>query len=176
VSEAPFTLAPGERRDDVDLVIRHDGALDRRDRGRREIELFVSISTPWGGSEAALGVGNMPERLTVFSWLDMHPHSDFLAQLFYEPPAPLRPRPLPRQTHFHLVFGFRRNERSSGPSSDGVVSIRSQARREAVEAARSILPLDDDHTTILHSDALGRRLDALLAERFDDRRGSAGTR
>ncbi len=142
---------------------------------RHQIELFVSISAPWGGSEAAIGVENAPERLMVFSWLDMSPQSDFLAQLFHESGEPLRPRRLPHETHFHMIFGFRRNERSPGPSSDGVVSVRSQARREAVEAARSILPLDDDHTGILHSDEVQRRLEALLLQRFEERLGLLGS-
>lgn len=138
---------------------------------RHQIELFVSISTPWSGSESATGIENAPERLMVFSWLDMRPGSDFLEQLFYEPGPPLRARPLPPQTHFHMIFGFRRPERSSGPSSDGVVSVRSQARREAIEAAQSILPLDYDHAEILHSDEVERRLGVLLEERFEARLG-----
>ncbi len=136
---------------------------------RHQIELFVSISTPWGGSESATGIENAPERLMVFSWLDMRPGSDFLEQLFYEPGAPLRARPLPPQTHFHMIIGFRRPGRSSGPSSDGVVSVRSQARPEAVDAARSILPLDFDHIEILRSEAVAKRLGTLLSRRFHER-------
>lgn len=106
----------------------------------------------------------------------MRPGSDFLEQLFYEPGLPLRARPLPPRTHFHMILGFRRPERSSGPSSDGVVSVRSQARREAIEAARSILPLDYDHAEILHSDEVERRLGTLLEERFEARLGPLGGR
>lgn len=140
------------------------------------IELFVSISTPWGGSESAIGIENAPERLMIFSWLDMRPGSDFLEQLFYEPGPPRRARPLPPETDFHLIFGFRRPERSSGPSSDGVVSVHSQVRREALEAARSILPVDDDHAGILHSEQTQRRLETLLEERFEERTGILGGR
>ena len=143
---------------------------------RHPIGLLVSISTPWGGSESASGIENAPERLMVFSWLDMRPGSEFLEQLFYEPVAPHRARSLPAQTQFHMIIGFRRPERSAGPSSDGAVSVRSQTRLEALEAARSILPLDEDHAGILHSEQTRRRLETLLEERFDESIGILGGR
>ncbi len=134
---------------------------------RPDIRLFVAISSPWGGSESASNIGDAPKDLVVYSWLDMNPSSDFLKGLFYQPPDYLRPRPLPPQTPFYMMFGYKRKESSFGPSGDGVLTTKSETRLEAVEAAKSILPLDYDHVDILHSPEAVKRLNAILAERFD---------
>lgn len=135
--------------------------------GRPDIRLFVAISSPWGGSESASHIGDAPKDLVVYSWLDMNPSSDFLKGLFYQPPDYLRPRPLPPQTPFYMMFGYKRKESSFGPSGDGVLTTKSETRLEAVEAAKSILPLDYDHVAILHSPEAVKRLNAILAKRFD---------
>lgn len=60
-------------------------------------------------------------------------------------------------------------ERSSGPSSDGVISVQSQAHREARQEARTALPLDVDHAGILRSDEVAETLRSLLLQRFENR-------
>ena len=102
----------------------------------------------------------------VYSWLDMDPGSDFLKALFLRAPDYRSPRPLPTATEFHMIFGYRRNSSSFGPSSDGTVSVHSEARLDAIGAARSVLPLDDDHTGILQNEATVARVNALLEKRF----------
>jgi pimeloyl-ACP methyl ester carboxylesterase len=134
---------------------------------RRDIKVFVAISSPWGGSESAAMVADAPEDLIVYSWIDMNPESDFLKGLFYQPPGHVRPRTLPSHTPFHMIFGYKRDESSFGPSSDGVLSVKSEARLEAIEAARSVLPLDYDHPGILHSGEAVNRLNFILGDAFD---------
>ncbi|MCL4683963.1 hypothetical protein KJ059_04325 [Myxococcota bacterium] len=134
-----------------------------------DVPLFVSLSTPWAGSESAANVERAPESIVVFSWLDMRPGSEFLEQLFYHPGEPARRHALSSPTQFHLLFGFRRDERSFGPSSDGVISVQSQARREAVQEARTVLPLDVDHAGILRSEEAAEALRSLLLQRFEKR-------
>jgi pimeloyl-ACP methyl ester carboxylesterase len=135
--------------------------------GRSDVEVFVAISSPWGGSESAAKIAEAPQDLMVYSWLDMDPASGFLRGLFYEPPDFRRPRPLPAQVQFHMIFGYKRDEGSRGPSGDGVLTVKSEARTEAVLAARSILPLDYDHAGILASDEAATRLDAILRDAFE---------
>ena len=135
--------------------------------GRDDIPLFVAISSPWGGSEGAENIGRAPKGIVVLSWLDMNPSSDFLRGLFHRPPDYAQPRPLPDDTAFHMIFGFNRRSRSWGPSGDRVLSIRSMARPEAVQAARSILPLDSTHVGILKSETAIERVNDLLAEVFE---------
>ncbi len=134
--------------------------------GRRDVRVFVALSTPWGGSEAAAGVDRGPRDYMVDAWLDMRPKSDFLKGLFYEPSDGERARTLPEHLAFHMLFGFARRSRSFGPSGDGVLSLASMARSEAVSEARSILPIDADHVGILHHPRASSRLAAILDEAF----------
>ncbi len=134
--------------------------------GRRDVPVFVALSTPWGGSEAAARVDRAPREYMVDSWLDMRPNSDFLKGLFYEPSNGKDARRLPDQVAFHMLFGFARRTRSFGPSADGVLSLASMARSEAVSEARSILPIDCDHVGILHHAQASSRLAAILDEAF----------
>jgi pimeloyl-ACP methyl ester carboxylesterase len=131
-----------------------------------EIRVFVALSTPWGGSEAAERIDRAPRSYMVDSWLDMRPNSDFLRSLFYQDPDRAHARRLPEPVEFHMLFGFARRTRSFGPSGDGVLSLASMARDEAVSEARSILPLDSDHVGILHHPRASGRLAAILEEAF----------
>jgi pimeloyl-ACP methyl ester carboxylesterase len=133
---------------------------------RADIGVFVAISSPWGGSESAANVQEAPEGLVVYSWLDMSPDSDFLKGLFYAPPDYQRVRGLPPHTDFHMLFGYKRPEHSFGPSGDGVLTVKSETRLEAIEAARSILPLDYTHVGILHSGEAVSRLNTILGNAF----------
>jgi pimeloyl-ACP methyl ester carboxylesterase len=135
--------------------------------GRQDVPLFVAISSPWGGSEGAANIGRAPEGIVVFSWLDMNPSSDFLRGLFFQPPDYEKPRLLPDDTAFHMIFGYRRRSRSWGPSGDSVLTARSMTRREAVEAAGSILPLDNTHVGILKSEPAIARVNDLLGQVFE---------
>lgn len=141
-----------------------------RETGRQDIKLFVAISSPWGGSESAAKIENAPEDLVVYSWLDMNPAGPFLRNLFYTAPDYRKPRPLPEDVEFHMLFGYQRKDGSLGPSGDGTLTVRSEARIEAVEAAKSVLPLDYDHVGILHSPEAAARLDRILHDTFGDGR------
>jgi pimeloyl-ACP methyl ester carboxylesterase len=162
--------------DELAVVAHSMGGLVSRDfilqhfqkTGRRFVRLFVAISSPWGGSAFAAGVESAPAGLVIYSWLDMNPESDFLKSLFYFPPDYRRSRPLPDHVPFHMLFGYRRNERSMGPSGDGTLTLKSEARIEAVEEARSILPLDYGHREILESSEASTRLNTILSETFDE--------
>ena len=51
------------------------------------------------------------------------------------------------------MFGFRK-ENLSSESSDGVILLSSQLRSSAQQQAISIRGFDEDHVSILHSDAV----------------------
>ena len=133
-------------------------------RGGR-ISLFVSISTPWGGHDAAAqGVERSP--VVVWSWYDIAPGSPFLTELFYDETAqPTRHvrRRLPAGVEHHLIFGFQRNSRRHGPSGDRVVTVRSELLPEAQAEARRIYGFDEDHTGILRSAEVHHLLGRLLS-------------
>lgn len=135
---------------------------------RRDIKVFVAISSPWAGSESAAGVERLPEDLIVYSWLDMSPKSDFLRDLFHQPPDFQRARSLPSHTKFHMMYGFKRNAGSFGPSGDNVLTLKSMTRIEAIEEADySALPLDYNHVDILQSREAVNRLNVILNESFN---------
>lgn len=117
-------------------------------------QLFVSISTPWGGEPAAeLGVRHAPA--VVPSWHDLRPGSPFLSALFA--------RPLPPGLDHVLLFGHRGGYSLLRPNTDGTVTLASQLRPEAQAQARRVLGFDEDHMSILAAAPVARLIDGLLA-------------
>jgi hypothetical protein len=47
-----------------------------------------------------------------------------------------------------------------------VLTVKSETRLEAIEAARSILPLDYTHDATLHSDEAVQRVNTILEDAF----------
>ena len=134
------------------FILRH--ALTSSGTG---IPLFVSMATPWEGHDgASFGVKYSPVVVDV--WRDMAPGSDYLKSLFVVP--------LPKETKFHLLFAFQRNNASIGESDDRTVTVASAlgigAQREAVR----IYGFDDSHDGILEDPAASTLLGNLLAETF----------
>ena len=132
--------------------------------GNRTVRLFVSISTPWGGHAAAQkGVDRAP--VVVRSWVDIAPDSAFLNGLFFEDPDTRAiARALPAHVPYHLIFGFRRARKLLGPSTDTVVTVASELRREAQREAVRIYGLDHDHTGILRSSETANLLNEILKD------------
>ncbi len=118
------------------------------------ITLFVSISTPWGGHDAAAaGVKRAPAVVPV--WRDMAPHSEYLATLF--------DHPLPDTLPHYLLFGFKNaGGIFGGKNDDGVVTISSQLRVEAQDGAEYIRGYDKTHVGILSSNAVLKRVNSIL--------------
>lgn len=127
------------------------------------VELFVAISTPWDGSEAAQGANRPPSPLFPVSmrvpmWQDIATGSRFLNDLFYVDGTPAKGRrPLPTGLEFDLLFGV----------LDRTISPASAARWEAVDEARDRWPLLYDHTGILRSPEASALLARILARHFE---------
>ena len=132
-------------------------------RKRHEVELFVSISTPWNGHDAARrGVEYAP--VVVYSWRDVATGSDFLRDLFWADAEATVRRRLPDEVPFHLFFGHHRAQWRPGTSGDGTVSVASQLRPEAQDEARAIRGFDAGHVNILQRPETAALLNAILAE------------
>ena len=118
------------------------------------IKLFVTISTPWQGHTAArLGVANAP--VVVPSWYDMVPGSPYLKGLFESP--------LPHHVSYYLLFSHRGTRGLIGRSnSDGTVTLRSQLPLVAQDQAKKIFGYDEDHVSILRSEAVVNRLNEIM--------------
>jgi pimeloyl-ACP methyl ester carboxylesterase len=142
---------------------------------RFRIPLFVSIATPWSGHPAAASadrIDKLPGAMSLpDSMLAMQPQGDFVRQLFSgESPGGdgVVPRRLPDGVDHHLLFAYRRNERSFGASSDGRIDLTSQLRPEAQAQAASRFGVDAGHVDILSRPETSERLGALLDAYFGD--------
>ncbi len=116
--------------------------------------LFLTLSTPWGGHQAAqIGVEYAPA--VIPSWLDMVPDSPFQRALFQAP--------LPDNIEYYLFFSFKggRNPFTNG-NDDGTVSLISQLRPEAQVAAIKTFGFNEDHMSILRSQEVAQKMRALL--------------
>lgn len=120
------------------------------------IPLFVSISTPWNGHDAArLGVDHAPTP--VYSWEGLAPGSRFLKELFYANGQSDARRRLPDTMAKHLLFSF-----IDSQSGDGTVSLVSQLRPEAQEEADRIYGYPQSHMGILNTPETANLLKRLL--------------
>jgi len=116
--------------------------------------LFLTLSTPWGGHQASqIGVDYAPA--VIPSWLDMVPDSPFQRTLFHTP--------LPDNIYYYLFFSFKGglNPFTNG-NDDGTVSLVSQLRAEAQEAAIKTFGFNEDHMSILLSQDVAKKIGALL--------------
>lgn len=103
---------------------------------------YTSLSAPWGGSSGAkLGADTAPVVMPV--WEDLSPNSELLASLFAEP--------LPNELPHFLMFSFFNDSRFGSGSSDGVVALSSQLRREAQQQALKLSGYNESHSGILKS-------------------------
>lgn len=102
---------------------------------------FISISTPWGGHQAAeKGVRSL--RYPVPSWIDLVPGSPFLTKLWK--------RPLPQQTKHFLIYGFATKVLPwLTLNNDSVVDVESSTFLPAQAEAVRVFALPYDHTGIL---------------------------
>jgi pimeloyl-ACP methyl ester carboxylesterase len=127
----------------------------RRDSPLR-IPVFVTISTPWGGHEAAeMGVKHAPA--VVSSWRDMAPGSPFQQGLWEEP--------LPGETAYTLVFGYRgESSMFMDRDNDGTVALVSVLDTKAQMAASRVYGFHENHVSILSSQDTLNLLNAVLEE------------
>ncbi|MDH5426782.1 MAG: alpha/beta hydrolase [Nitrospirota bacterium] len=116
--------------------------------------LFLTISTPWGGHEAAqMGVDYAPA--VIPSWIDMIPNSPYQQALFQTP--------LSSQIDYYLFFGFKGGRNPfTGGNDDGTVSLASQLKPEAQDAALKTIGFNEDHVSILRSPSVAEKFVTLL--------------
>jgi uncharacterized alpha/beta hydrolase family protein len=130
--------------------------------GTPPIVLYVTISTPWEGHNAAeMGTKYSPVVLPV--WLDMSPGSPYLKNLFSTK--------LPDTLPYYLFFGY-----EGGSGTDGTVSLRSMLDLSAQDQSARIVAFPGNHMSVLQSPAVIQRLNALLAQYAAPRTAAAARR
>jgi pimeloyl-ACP methyl ester carboxylesterase len=103
--------------------------------------MLITLATPWSGSERGARWAWSPSAPP--SWKDMSPGSDFLRHLF--------DNPLPDATAFHVLYAKPEKDAWNIPGpDDGVISIKSATRKEALSEADSVTPFPGcDHREIV---------------------------
>jgi len=156
----------------LDLVAHSMGGLVTRrfllDHGADfpQVTQFVSLSTPWGGQPmAARGVRQSPA--VIPSWRDLQPEGAFLQSLFA--------RPLPAGITHSLLYGHNDGTGALRPTSDGTISLASQLRPEARDAAGLVMGFDETHAGILSSAKVVSEVDRLFSA-AEGNDGAAGGR
>jgi len=110
------------------------------------VERFVSISTPWGGHNAASG-GVRHLRYPVPSWVDIAPGSGYLKSLWSTP--------LPPETTHYLLYGYDTQRLPwLSHDNDGVIDESSALYPQAQAEAVRVFGIHADHVGILR-DPLG---------------------
>jgi pimeloyl-ACP methyl ester carboxylesterase len=133
---------------------------------REDLELFVSIATPWGGDTNA-GLADTAPVTMPLSFKDMNPESEYLRWAFYEGEKHETQRHLPEHLAYHMIVGFRMRGLGS-VADDGTVTLASQARLQVQQEAQTIRAFDYGHVDILHSPEVVWRLGRLLESHFSD--------
>lgn len=149
----------------IDVVAHSMGGLVAREailelsakRDGAPVGKFISISTPWGGHQAAeKGVRSL--RYPVPSWIDLVPGSPFLTKLWQ--------RPLPPQTRHFLIYGF---ATKVVPwltlNNDSVVDVESTTFLPAQAESISSLALPYDHTEILSRKETIQHINSYLSKK-----------
>jgi hypothetical protein len=117
--------------------------------------LLLTLSTPWGGHQAAqAGLDYSPIGM-VPSWIDLAPESPFQKKLFETH--------LPPMFQHYLLFSYKgRRGTFSTENDDGAVSLASQLHPKAQHSAKKILGFNEDHTSILTSQEMMTQLNRIF--------------
>ena len=124
--------------------------------GRAEgLRLFVSVSTPWDGSELAQhAVDHSP--VVAPSWYDVAPRSPFLRSLL----APELPSTLP----YNLLYSYAGNSRLMyREPNDGSVTLASQLLPRELLRARAVRGFEESHMSILRNASVAAMINGELA-------------
>lgn len=119
------------------------------------LKMYVSLATPYGGHDAArAATEHAPE--VVPSWHDLAPGSPYLRAL--------AAAPLPADLPFYLLFAYNNPGRLQfGPSSDGVVTLRSELDLAIHLQATRSYGFDVSHDGVLESAAVRDLFNQLIA-------------
>ncbi len=126
------------------LVARKALNLYQDDEAENQVELFVSIATPFGGHKAA-SEGEESGLIVLPAWRDLNPNNDFIRELY--------DKPLPSNLNHQLLYAYKNSSSLKfGDNSDGVVSLESQLHVSAQQQSRAQFGFNNTHTGVLNND------------------------
>lgn len=136
------------------LIVRE--AINKYEEKSREneINLVVTIATPFGG-HAAAAKGEEHGLLVLPSWRDLNPENAFIGNLYR--------RPLPDFVHHELIYAYQNpGTIKLGENSDGVVALTSQLNPQVQIQASGQFGFDNTHTDILDSTEVAAHIRARM--------------
>jgi len=86
-------------------------------------------------------------------WIDMAPGSEYLKSIYEKETG----------VPHYLMFSFRQGSVALGEANDGTVTVASQLRPAAQQAAARVEGFNETHMGVLESPAVAARLNELLA-------------
>lgn len=130
-------------------------AIVKYSQSRRSdyIRAYISLSSPYGGVEAARAASM--SDVSAPSWLDLPPSSDFITHTMKEP--------IPEHVKFHMLFAYG-DEDLGNQCSDGAVSVRSQLHQHTQSQADSMYGFELDHRQMLTHPLVIGRINTILEE------------
>jgi pimeloyl-ACP methyl ester carboxylesterase len=135
------------------LVARRFILININDHQQDYIDLFISISTPWGGHRMAeKGVEQAPTAIP--SWYDMVPGSPFIDSIFAQR--------LPDSLPYFLMFSFKGESSHFMGNNDGSVELVSELDYRAQAEANRIFGFNESHVGILSSKRVLENVSRLL--------------
>jgi len=130
------------------------------------VKLFVSLATPWGGDRMAeYGVQQSP--VVIPSWIDMQPEGDFIKSLYR--------MKMPESVRFYMFCGHSGNRNPFQSNNDGTITLSSILDYRAQSEAQMNYVFNEDHTSILFSQAILDQYNAILDE-YDEKAGASRNR
>lgn len=104
------------------------GGASMKDDDLPRIPHVICLGTPWGGDPRPARWTWSP--LAPPSWDDMSPDAPFIAHLFDDP--------LPGDTQLHVIYGLASASGDAPGETDGVVTVQSLTRAEALDEATTV--------------------------------------
>lgn len=137
------------------LVVREALNLYNGDQGENQVTRLITIASPLGGHPAARNAAEAP--VTIPSWRDVDPDSEFIAGLYR--------RPLPENLKYYLIFCYGNDHPIKlGDNSDGVVPLASQLTPAAQKEATAQLGFNATHAGILSNPEAIKEIRQIVTE------------
>jgi pimeloyl-ACP methyl ester carboxylesterase len=135
-------------------LVSRSAIIAREDNYHDTIQLFVSISTPWGGEQRAKsGVRQSPA--VIPSWKDVEPDSEYIKRVLG---AKLDP-----SIRYYLFFGHKGGGSLFRQNNDNTVTLESMLDLRAQADALKTTGLNEDHVSILSSPEMMSQFKSVLA-------------
>jgi len=136
------------------LIVREAINKYKGTQGETQVQLFVSIASPFGG-HAAAATGEKHGLIVLPSWRDLNPENSFIKHLYR--------KPMPGFVHHELIYAYRNpGTIKIGENSDGVVSLESQLNPQAQRQASGQFGFNNTHTDSLDSEEVFEHIRALM--------------